>query len=336
MLKSDYTSVFMASESFQRTIDEAFDTNMDYAMEAADTDGLVNPPQAKVASPTSGQDTKNKPAEVDSRSALKDTVKTDEKTQVDRNKLINDTTNTVIETVKRIGNMIKNLQNKLVNRNKAIEKATESFKQEFTKQRQQIKPDQEIKLINFSYDVNYLDRTMKAVLKDVRNSINALSFEGNADNDDEASSEVLKSAKKDMLTQLFSKYAKGEYFKDPPTSTQEFVRGMILQYRGEKKEFTYKDTQVNQLERLGTNTREIFAATNSMINEMNGMYGRLKMLPNKVQHNTDDKVLRKIKTSAYKAAILMDAYATLVQSYYEAKLEYTLSYRVILKHMYHM
>lgn len=336
MLKSDYTSLFMAYESFLSDIDEIFDSRIDSAMEANE---LITPPQAKAASPTGvqNQNTGNKPAEVNARQAVKDTVKTDEKKQQEENESRVDTNAKISETVKKIGENLKNLQNRITNRNKAIEQTTNSFKLDYEKQKQKIKPESELDIITFPYDNNYLDRTVKSVLKDLRNAINALSFEGGPTNDDEASSDILKSTTKDMLHQVYAKYSKDRrVFKEEPETTPEFIRGMILTYRGEKKQFTYRDTQIGNLERLAMNTRDNMNDCMRYINEMNGMYARIKNLPNKVAYNTDEKVVKQIRSSAQKAAILFDSYGTMVQAYYEAKLEETLSYRAILKRMYAM
>ena len=114
-----------------------------------------------------------------------------------------------------------------------------------------------------------------------------------------------------------------------------FIKYLVTRYRGEKKEFLYRDTQLQQIEANALSTKELAGRCNGYMKSAQDAYMKIKTLEHKISRtSSDEKELNLIASNAAKAATLYNAYATLVHSYYELKLEQSLNYRIILRKFY--
>ena len=137
-----------------------------------------------------------------------------------------------------------------------------------------------------------------------------------------------------MLKALFEPYTRGA--DNPVTSGPEFIRYMVNLYRGPKEERTYQSSQLNAIEQNAMTTGQIQGRCNQYVKECQEIYNRIRNLPKQLNPDTDEKTVTLVKENARKAAVLYNAYNSIIHMYFEVKLEQSMNYRIILKKFYQM
>ena len=274
----------------------------------------------------------NGSTEIDASSAVTDTVTSDEKSSLDKSKLINRVIEKVKALIKKIGEMFEALKRKLSNRLKLMMETDKGFHSMYYKRKSMIKPYKHVRVITYQYVDQVLDQPMEKLFDEIRMCFDKLRVVTGTSNNSSRVTEIIDSPQGKIIEVLLEPYSKDS--DAPMTSVQQFVRYIVNRYRGEKKEVLFQDTQIPQLE-VHSSSTQIAAKCNSYLKQAQESYNRVKVLEYQIKRSeTNPDAIKLVASNASKAATLYNIYTALINAYYELKLEQCLNYRIVLKKFY--
>ena len=343
MRKADYNSIIEGYETLAMEL-ALIDTGDDVALEADGTvtGQTVGQQQAAAAQAnTNGNMSQNangqKADEINARKAVSDTMKNDNREEnpnsSEKVSKLQKAMDAVRNFIKKIGSILDNLKRILSNRFKLMVQSDRGFFNLYNKQKQIQKPEDQIKVVSYSYLNERLEQPMHGLMNDMKACLTALSMTNPNTTPQGRAGEII-GANGNMGEVLFKPYCRDS--KDPVTSAPEFIKYMVNNYRGEKSEKLYRSDQLGAIERNAMSAREISNQCQAYLRDAEAQYGRIKMLQNQLNNNSDEKVVELVKKNASKAATLYGIYNSVIHMYYEVRLEQSMNYRIVLKRFYHM
>lgn len=352
-MRADYNSIFDTYRAFESDINEiSKGVHWTEALEAEATAGSSSStqtstsataqPNPSVATPSSQAQTLQHKAEnvTDASKAAQNTARDDQKKAEEKKDptKFQQVMQKIREFLQKIMAIIESLKRKIGNRLRMVLQTDKGFKVLLNKRKAMIKPLDSVRVISYQYQNGKLEEPMKRLMNEVNQCLNTLAMPDGSTNMNGRISEILQAPQGQMLEVLFSPYVhQGGNASGPIKSTPEFVKFLVESYRGEKQEFVYRASQISDIERNAMMTTEINTRCNAYIKAAEGAYNRIKTLEYQIRRNTDsEKVITMIQENARKASVLYNAYNALVSAYFEARLEQSLNYRVILKKFYQM
>ena len=313
-MKADYNSLIVAYESNQEEIENIISASpINIAMEA-------------------DNDT---PEELNSSKAVSDTVRSDDTKVANKSNLITKVLTKVRELIKKVGEIFSKLKNKLSKRISLTTMSDNKFKSLYVKKKTMVKPYDNVKVITYSYSEGYVDKTIKKILGEIIQSIDKLKASIGSTTMNERISKIINADQGEMIKTLVVPYIHGDD-KDNINNIKDFIRYIIKEFRGEKKEIVYHANQIPQIEAKALSTKELAGVFNGYMREAETAYKNIKSFEFQVKRtqNVDEKVLKLVMANTSKATVLYNAYDALVHAYFEARLEQCLAYRLVLKKFY--
>lgn len=350
-MRADYNSIIDTYRAFESDINEI--SNGKHWTEALEAEAVSSstssgsstataPPNPSIATPSDQAKTLRAKTDnvTDASKAAQNTARADGKNAEEKKDptKFQQAMQKIREFLQKIMAIIESLKRKIGNRMRMILQTDKGFKVLLNKRKAMIKPLESVRVISYQYQNGKIEEPMKRLMNEVNQCLNTLSMPDGATNMNGRISEILQAPQGQMLEILFSPYVqRGENVTGPIKTTPEFVKFLVDSYRGEKQEFVYRASQISDIERNAMMTTEINTRCNAYIKAAEGAYNRIKTLEYQIRRNTDsEKVITMIQENARKASVLYNAYNALVSAYFEARLEQSLNYRVILKKFYQM
>lgn len=309
-MKADYNSLLYAYESNRLEILDIMGDDVSIATEA------------QAAS-----------EELDASKAVSDTVKSDESKAISNTVLINKVIERVRNLIKKIGSIFEQLSRKLSNRLRIMSQTDKGFTSLYRKRKAMVKPYKSVQVISYQYHNEVLDRPIQKLMDETVECLDKLRAVKGTVNGSSRISEIINASQGKIIEVLVSPYVKDSDI--PVTTMDAFIKYLVQNYRGEKKEIVYRDTQLADIERSALSSQEIANISNQYLNKAREAYNKLKSLEHQISRtSTDNEVTKMVASNAAKAAVLYNAFSALIHAYYELKLEQTLNYRIILKKFY--
>lgn len=307
-MKANYNTPLIAYESFQNDI---YSILMNIATEGDETSIQKN----AATKTTSNSDPSN------ANQAIANT------------NLVTRISEIVKKLMQKIGEILEALKRKLSNRIRLLKETDKGFYNLYYRRKSMIKPYPNIRKTTYQYIDQLLENPMQRLMGDVNNCLLALSKIDSEPNYSQRVSDILEAPQGKMIQILFEPYTKNSDIEIDTVA--KFAKYIIELYRGEKKEIVINSSRLPEIERMAMSTRDLESRCNSYLSQANSTYNRIKLLPSQIiRVNKDPKMLNLISANVSKAAELYNAYSTLVHIYYEAKLEQSLNYRLLLKAFY--
>jgi hypothetical protein len=233
--------------------------------------------------------------------------------------------------IHKIGEIFENLRRKLGTRLRLLMETDKGFFSVYNKRKAAIKPYPNIRVVNYKYVDQVLDHPVGMILKDINESLRALKTTEEVPNVSDRISEIINASKTSIVEKLIEPHIEGAEIKTIP----QFMKYLIEKYRGEKAEYVYNQSQLAQIEKMAMSTSDLNRRCNEYIRRANTMYNELKLFQSQASRaNSDTKTLNLIASNAAKAAELYNIYSSIINFYYEAKLEQSLNSRALLKKFY--
>lgn len=313
-MKADYSSVIHTYESYRIDISNILSCDIGIALEA--------------------ESETNTPAEVNAKTAVSDTVRSDEDKAVNKTLIINKVIERVKALIKKIGEIFDTLRRKLSNRLRLLGETDKGFYKLYYKRKSMVKPLQVVKVISYTYNNQVLDRPIEKMMQEIPACLDKLRAVEGTTNGSSRISEIITAPQGKILEVLLEPYVDSSD-KGIVDNINDFTKYLVGKYRGEKKEMVYRDTELPKIEASAMSTKDIASKCNAYLKDAQDAYNKLKALEYQVSRNlSDEKVVKLVTTNAAKAATLYNAFSALLHSYYELKLEQSLNYRIILKKFY--
>ena len=272
-------------------------------------------------------------AEINPANAVSDTVKSEESKSIEKTNLINKVIEKVKAFIKKIGEIFSSLSRKLSNRLRLMGETDKGFKKMYFKRKSMVKPYQNVRVISYKYKNSVLEQPVDKLLKDVVQCLDKLRAIEGTSNTNSRVSDIINAPQGKIIEVLLAPYIKSN---DTVLSVPDFIKYLTSEYRGEKTEILYRDTQLGQIEAEALNsTAAIATKCNGYLRQAQEAYNKIKVLEYQIKRSeTDTKVINLVASNAAKAATLYNAYSALLHAYYELKIEQCLNYRIILKKFY--
>ncbi len=230
------------------------------------------------------------------------------------------------KVIEKIESFIENARRHISNKMKLMWTTNKGFERQLARAKATAKPLQGFKAIVYTYDDNYLERTMTTVIREFQQKTQEIV---NLKFDDENGEEVPSS--EDAVATVLEKVA-----KDKENNTiQGFIREMIEQYRGEKKEVLFNQSQIPVLERTVTEGSGN-SAFGDYIDNIEKSKDALKTKRSQLSGaaNSSTETIRKLTAAMTTVSSCYNAAISLSKVYYELKVERYLSAREVLRKFY--
>ena len=349
MLRADYNSIIYAYEAFEKELWEIDGYDPAVEAETGGGSGTVGATTAAAATGTSTQTSTtsgtasaatglnangSKPDEINAKAAATSQVKPQEQDSAKKQEKFQKALEAVRNFMKKIATLLQQAKRWIESRIRAMQGNDRSFQNQYEKQRQLVKPHHEVVVINYSYNNAKLEDPMKGLMKDMQDCLRTLAFTNGATNASGRVSEIINAPQGKMLEKLFEPYSRNA--QDPVTSATLFIRHLLIEYRGEKAERKYNESQIPAIEKNAMATADITGRCQAYLNDCTRLFNNVKQLEKQLTPNTDEKVITMVKENARKAAVLYNSYSSLIHMYFEVRLEQSMNYRIILKRFYQM
>ena len=196
-----------------------------------------------------------------------------------------------------------------------------------------VKPYESVQVISYQYNDAILDMPIQKLMDETVLCLDKLRAVKGTVNSSARISDILNAPQGKIIEELLSPYVKDSDI--PVTTVDGYIKYVVKNYRGEKKELIYRDTQLAQIEKYAMSTQEISSRSNKYLTKAKDAYSKLKDLEHQISRNSNnDEVAKLVASNAAKAAVLYNAFSALIHAYYELKLEESLNYRIILRKFY--
>jgi hypothetical protein len=342
MIKADYNSIiydYLAIESDIASIDAKY--SFSPAMEAdVPTGGTTAaattvPTQGARAQLTGTNDNGQKAAEINAKNAVKSAVKDNltDKNPAEKLSKFQKALSAVKEFLKKIADILDNVKRWIQNRIRSLVNNDRSFNNQYQQRKRLVKPLDEVTVVNYAYTNNNLERPIKGLMQDIESCLRTLSMTTGGGPTGRVS-DIINAPQGEMLKVLFKPYTQGA--ETEVSSAPNMTKYLVANYRTDKRERTYRQTDIPAIERNAMNTSEISNRCNSYINTCTQLYGSIRNLEKELRPDADEKQISTIRENARKAAVLYNTYNSIIHSYFELRLEASMNYRIILKKFYQM
>ncbi len=331
MLRAEYNSLIYAYESNHQDILNIYNGGLIIANEANTINNGSSNSASSTASVAGTTATKTADKVNDASSAVSDTVKSTENKTIDTVSVFKKVSERVKELIKKIGEMLSSLMRKVQNRLRLLNETDKGFFNMYYKRKSMVKPYKAVKVITYTYNNSILSNTLERLVPEINLCLKKFKLMEGTTNNNGRVSDIISSNSKEMLEKLYEPYCKGTKV----SNTQEFIKYIVSQFRGEKKELVYKESDLPKIEQYALSTKQISTKCNNYIKIAQESYNEIKAIEYVVGKNSKDtKVLQLISNNTMKAATLYNALTTIIKAYYELCLEQSLNYRIILKKFY--
>ena len=273
------------------------------------------------------------PAELNASNAVKDTVSSEENSKVKATVKINKVAQRIRELIKKIGEILSALKLKMQNRLRTLLETDKGFYKLYYKRKSMIKPYKNVRVISYKYNNAAIEQPMYKVFGEILLCLDKLRAVEGTTNMNQRISAILESGNGKIIETLLEPYVKSSEI--PVRTIPDFIKYLVQQFRGEKQELVYSDTQLGAIEANALSTKDISDKCNKYLKDAQSAYDKIRTLEYQIGKSaSDEKVISLISANAAKASILYNAYSALVSALYELKVEESLNYRIILKKFY--
>lgn len=348
MIKADYNSIiydYLAIESEIAEIDAkyslepAFEADTPASANASTAPATVTAPsQGAKAQVTGTTDNGQKAAEINAKAAAKSATKdkvTDNTNNNSAEKLskYQKAVTAVKEFLQKIGAILDNVKRWLQNRLRNLVANDRGFNNQYQQRKKLVKPLDSVTVVNYAYTNDKLERPMRGLMQDVEGCLRTLAMTSAAGPTGRVS-EIINAPQGEMLKELFKPYSQGAEVE--VTTAPLMTKHLVAQYRTDKRERTYQQSDIPAIEKNAMSTREIENRCNSYVNTCTQLYGTIRNLEKELRPDADEKEITTVRENARKAAVLYNTYNSMIHSYFELRLESAMNYRIILKKFYQM
>lgn len=344
MIKADYNSIIYDYLAIEADIAE-IDARYSYgpAMEADNpsttttttTAATVAPTQGAKAQVTGTNDNGQKAAEINGKAAAQSAVKDkpNENNSIEKTNRFQKALAAVKEFLKKISDILDGVKRWLQNRLRSLMANDRGFNNQYQQRKRLVKPLDSVTVVNYAYTNDNLERPIRGLMQDVEGCLRTLSMstEGSPSG---RISDIINAPQGEMLKVLFKPYSQGSEIEI--TSAPLMTKHLVSQYRTDKRERTYRNTDIPAIERNAMSTAEIRNRCNSYVNSCSQLYSSVRNLERELRPDAEEKVITTVKENARKAAVLYNTYNSLIHAYFELRLESAMGYRIILKRFYQM
>ena len=265
--------------------------------------------------------------------------KTDQTVDTTKQNDIQPTTKAKTNIIKRIKKMITDLINKIqqaaikiMNRLKLMFESDKAFFTTLSQRRASVKPLKNFKAITYSYDPDYLDKTIDGISKVSLMCIDQLCNFTSSSSDAKVK-QIIESDPITVSNNLLSFFTKNKNQEGGP-DVQSFTREMIDTFRGEKSEKMFSQSQIPVLMTVAKGSNELTSKCNELINKCKNSVNKLKLIEARARAQNTTEGITNISRRVTKATSIYNTLLTLSRMYFELKLEEALSARMLLKKFY--
>ena len=233
--------------------------------------------------------------------------------------------------IKYIVNLVQRTSIKILNRIKLLLESDKGFMNAYHQRRGTIKPLRNFKAITYNYNNDYLDKTMRGIQSLAIESIKWLT-NFTALPSKEQIKAIINCDTKNVESVFLSNFTTDKNNNTP--SVNSFTREMIDLYRREKRETMHNQSEIPMLTNIAKSTNELTNTCNGMTQQLKASVNSIKQLEGKARAQKNAEALNEITKRSDKAMKIYNMYITIVNMYFELKLEHSLSAKALLKKFY--
>lgn len=271
--------------------------------------------------------------EAESNTTTNDTIKSDGEKSISKTMVLNKLIEQVKKLIQKILGMYDSFKRKLTNRLRLLGETDKGFYNLYYKKKSMIKPYKNVKVITYEYKNQMLTNQMEKILSEITMCLDKLRAIKGTTNSNARISEILNAPKGETITVLLEPYVDSSDIK--VDSMSSYIKYLVSKYRGNKKEIVFTGSQLPIIEANALSTKAIADKCNAYLKSAQVSYNKLKELEYQISRTSaNEEVNKLVMSNTSKAAMIYNAYVTLVEAYYELRLEQSLNYRIILKKFY--